>query len=107
METHDKEHEEHRFDSDARRERNEAGGFRFDKSFNLGNIISSLTALLAVAVAYTKLEGRTTNTEVAIAKVEAKVDTLAISQTDTNLLVRELKTIVQLEGRKTRDEAKP
>lgn len=107
METHDKEHEEHRFDSDARRERNEANGFRFDKTITLGNVVSTGMAIMAVAIAYTKLEGRTTNTETAIAKVEAKVDVVSVAQTDTNLLVRELKTIVQFEGRKTRDEAKP
>lgn len=107
METPDRYHEEHRFDSDAIRERNEASGFRFDKTITLGNVVSTAMAIMAVSIAYTKLEGRTSNTETAIAKVEAKVDNVAVAQTDTNLLVRELKTIVQFEGRKTREEAKP
>lgn len=100
-------HKQHRFESDARRDRFENNGFRFDKTITLGNVVSTAVAIMTVAVAYTKLEGRTSNTETAIAKVEAKVDTVAVAQTDTNLLVRELKTIVQFEGRKTREEAKP
>lgn len=73
-------------------------------SVNLGNVLTILTILVAVTIAYEKLEGRATNTEGQTAELKSAVSTLNNTLIDTNLAVRELRTVVQMEGRKTREQ---
>lgn len=73
-------------------------------SINLGNVLTILTILVAVTIAYEKLEGRATNNEGQTAELKSAVSTLNSTLIDTNLAVRELRTVVQMEGRKTREQ---
>lgn len=78
-------------------------GFRINWNFSLGNVLTILTILVTITVAYEKLDGRATNTEGQTAELKAAVSTLNSTLTETNLAVRELAVTVKLEGRKTRE----
>lgn len=78
-------------------------GWRFDWTISVGQIGSALLMILSVVVAYEKLEGRTTNNDASILELKESVKALNGTMIETNLSVRELKTTVQIEGRKTRD----
>jgi len=85
-------------------------GLQFDWTISIGQIGTMAMIIISFVVAYTRLEGRTTNNETQTAQVkegmqELKDNVRALNSTlvDTNLAVRELRTTVILDGRKTRE----
>jgi hypothetical protein len=85
--------------------------------FTPANVITIVTIIVAIAIAYAKLQNGAENDHAQIAEMklttQAQVDelrksisTLNDTMTSTNLLVRELSTTVRLEGTRTRLENK-
>lgn len=102
--------EEYQFQHDR-----EPRSVRFDPSFTWGNVGSAIVTLIAIAVAYTKLESKTSSNETQMAELKSvnsnqiaelknNLQTLNNTLVETNLSVRELKTVVQFEGQKTRQQ---
>lgn len=74
-----------------------------DWTISISHIVSFLGMIGAILIAYEKLEARTSANDNSITDLKSGVSALNNTLTETNLAVRELKTVVQIEGRKTRD----
>lgn len=89
--------------------------FRFDNSVNWGSIGCTVTVLVGIIIAYDSIKNDSANDHAQIVEMKqsnkAQVDELKSSISiltstlvETNLAVRELKTVVQIEGTRTRLE---
>lgn len=100
---------EYQFDSDRPRDS------WFKKEFTLANAITLGTILLAIGLAWARLDSKAENdhnqivelkatNEKQVGQLQQSINTLTSTLVDTNLLVRELSTTVRLEGTRTRLE---
>jgi hypothetical protein len=87
----------------------------FRREFSIGNIATILTILCGIIIAYENLKNDSANDHAQIVEMKqtnkAQVDDLRQSISvlnntliETNLAVRELRTTVQMEGTRTRQE---
>lgn len=96
------EHNGYQFKGDDRA----GGGFKFDWTVSIGQVGTFLMLLLSVVIAYEKLDARTSNNETGMGEVKKSVSQLNETLVETNLVVRELRVTVQMEGTRTRLENK-
>lgn len=72
--------------------------------FSIGTLISLVTILVAISIAYQKLESNSANDHGQILELKTSVSALNSTLVETNLAVRELRVTVQIEGARTRSE---
>lgn len=89
-------------------------GFRFDYSLNLGHVITAVSVLVAVLLAWSNLRNKVETHDAQIAevkqsveKVDAKIMKLDDKASESNVLLHELAVSVRLEGAKTRSQQQP
>lgn len=89
-------------------------GVKFDWSFNLGHVGCIISGLFAIFFAWSNLKNKveTHDTQISDVKqsvkdVDAKVEKLNDKANESNGLLRELATVVRLEGQKTRAQQNP
>lgn len=85
------------------------------REFSIGNIATILTILTGIIIAYENLKNDSANDHAQIVQMKAdnsaqvselkqSLSVLTSTLVETNLAVRELKTTVQIEGNRTRQE---
>lgn len=85
------------------------------REFTIGNIATILTILCGIIIAYENLKNDSANdhaqivemkqtNKVQVDDLKQSISVLTGTLVETNLAVRELKTVVQMEGTRTRQE---
>lgn len=82
------------------------GRFRFDPSFTLGSIASTLITIISIALAYAKLDARTGITEEKNAELKRSVEYLTETLVHTNLDIRQLQTEMREQNRRVNEREK-
>lgn len=113
MDEHHHEHREQREDYQFQEDR-PSPRFRFDYSLNLGHVITAISVLVAVLLAWSNLKNKVETHDAQISevkqsveKVDAKLTKIDDKASESNILLHELAVSVRIEGAKTRAQQQP